>query len=806
VYNLLIDKRLNIWHPVRSRDDMLKNYLKIAFRNLWRSKGFSFINITGLAMGMATAVLILLWIYNEVSYDRFHKNGPNLYQVWNRGVYDAKLQCWSSTPKILGPSLKLEFPEISEISRGYFRWFVTVAGDKKISSSAMITDPAFLKMFSFPLVKGNPETALDNLYSIVVTEKMATKMFGNEDAMNKLIKIDSNNFKVTGVMKDLPPNTAFNFEFILPWQFLTHTGGDDKSWGNNSINTYVQLKEGASEQAVDEKIKNITIRHSNGEEQQEVFLHPISKWHLYSRFENGKIAGGRIEMVRLFTIIAVFILLIACINFMNLSTARSEKRAKEVGIRKMAGANKKILIGQFLGESILMSVIAALVAILIVYISLPAFTNLVNKELAIPIGNVYFWMTGIAFIAITGVVAGSYPAFFLSSFRPISVLKGTFKRTNAAINPRKVLVVLQFTFAIVLIICTFIVTQQIRHAQQREAGYERGQLVYQWLSGDLYDKYPLYKSELLRSGIATSVTKTNSPLTMVMSNTWGLMWDGKAPGDKTEFDIMTADEDLVTTAGLQLVRGRDMNLKKFSTDSSAALLNESAVRAMGFKEPIGQTIRDNETEYHVVGVVKDFVFGSPYENTKPTVIMGSKPNWFNVVHIKLSDRFSTSESIEKIGKLFAKYNPAYPFENHFTDEDYATKFDDTQRTAKLTGLFAALTILISCLGLFGLATYMAETRIKEIGVRKVLGASVLKIAALLSKDFIKLVIISILIASPIAWFAMSNWLQGFSYRVEIQWWVFALTGILSLFISLITVSYQAIRAALVNPVRSLRNE
>jgi ABC-type antimicrobial peptide transport system permease subunit len=785
---------------------MFKNYLKVAFRNLWRSKGFSFINITGLAIGMATAVLIFLWIYNEVSYDRFHKNGHNLYQAWNRGVYDDKLQCWNSTPKILGPTLKLEFPEVADFSRGYFRWFVTAVGDRKTSSSAMITDPAFLKMFSFPLLQGNVETALNDPYSIVVTDKMAKKMFGNDDAMNKLIHIDSNDFKVTGVLKDLPPNTTFDFEFILPWRYLELTGGEDKRWGNNSIATYLQLKEGASEKAVNEKIRNITIRHSNGEEKQEVFLHPISKWHLYSNFVNGKIAGGKIEMVRLFTIIAVFILLIACINFMNLSTARSEKRAKEVGIRKMAGANKKILIGQFIGESLLTSFIAGIVALGIVYLSLPGFIGLVNKQLAIPVGNLYFWVACVAFIIITGVIAGSYPAFFLSSFRPVSVLKGTFKQAHAAVNPRKVLVVMQFTFAIVLIICTFIVTQQIRHAQERETGYERGQLVYQWLSGDLYEKYPLYKNELLQSGIAASVTKLDGTMTDVTSTTWDLLWNGKSPADRTLFELLTADEGLVRTAGLQLIEGRDMDLQKFPTDSTAALINESAAKAMAFKNPIGQTVRGGGHEFHIVGVVKDFVFGSPYDNTRPMVIIGSATGGFNVVLIKLSNRFNTAENIEKMGKLFAKYNPAYPFENHFTDQDYARKFDDTQRTAKLTGLFAALTILISCLGLFGLATYMAETRIKEIGVRKVLGASVLRITALLSKDFIKLVIISIVIASPIAWLAMNSWLRGFSYRVHIQWWIFALTAMLAVLISLITVSYQAIRAALMNPVRSLRNE
>jgi ABC-type antimicrobial peptide transport system permease subunit len=786
---------------------MLKNYLKIAFRNLWRGKCFSFINITGLAVGMASAILILLWIYNEISYDQFHKNKDYLYQAWNRGTFDNKLQCWNSTPKILGTTLKQEYPEIAQIARTSSRWFVTIAGERKLSSSALITDPAFLSMFSFPLLQGDANTALDNAYSIVVTEKMAKKMFGNNEAMNKVIKIDSNNFTVTGILKDLPTNTTFDFEFILPWAYLIKTGQDDNNWGNNSVFTYVQLKPNTAESAVNGKIKNITKKHSNGQEQQEVFLHPISKWHLYSEFENGKIVGGRIETVRLFGIIAAFILLIACINFMNLSTARSEQRSKEVGIRKVAGATKGLLISQFLGESVLLAFISGVIALLLVQLCLPSFDLLVNKELSIPYSSFYFWISALIFILFTGVLAGSYPAFFLSSFKPATVLKGTFKKVHAFINPRKILVVLQFSFAIILIICTFIVVQQIRYAQNREAGYERGQLVYLWLAGDLYKNAPLFKNELLASGVVTSVTKTNSQLTQGFSNTWGLRWQGKDANDKTIFDLFTEDEGLVKTAGLQLIQGRDMDLVNYPTDSTAMLLNESAVKAMGFKNPIGQLVKDdNIVEYHVVGVVKDFVLGSPYDPTRPMVIAGAKGNWFNIINMKLKEGTSTAQNLKKIEQLFTKYNPEYPFEYHFADEDYARKFDDTQRTATLTGLFTALTIFISCLGLFGLATYVAEARVKEIGLRKVLGASVLRITALLSKDFLSLVVISIIIASPIAWYAMDIWLQGYSYRINIEWWVFIMAGSLSIIISLITVSYQAIKAAVANPVKSLRTE
>lgn len=786
---------------------MLRNYLKVAFRNLWRRKGYSLLNITGLAIGMASAILILLWISNEISYDRFHKNKDYIYQAWNRGVFDSKLQCWESTPTVLGPTMQLEFPEVSAVTRISGRWFVTVVGEKKVSSRSIITDPAFLKMFSFPLVQGNANTALDGIYSILVTQKMAKKMFGSEDVINRVITIDSNNYTVTGVLKDLPLNTAFEFEFILPWSFMKRTGNESLSWGNNNVTTYVQLKPNTNIAAFGEKIKDITIRHSQGQEDHEVFLHPLTKMHLYSKFENGKVIGGRIETIRLFMIIAAFILLIACINFMNLTTARSEKRAKEVGIRKVAGANKRSLIGQFLGESLLISIISGVVALILVELTLPFFTPLVNKALFVPYGNLYFWLAAVAFILFTGFLAGSYPAFFLSSFNPVSVLKGTFRRAFEAVNPRKILVVLQFSFAIILIISTFIILQQIRYAQERETGFERGRLVYHWITGELYEKYPLFKNELIASGVATDVTKTNSPLTSAISDTWEVSWKGKDPNAKLDFTIFTQDEGLIKTAGLRLIQGRDIDLKKFATDSNAMIINESAAKTMGFdNDAVGQIIKENGNEFHVVGVIKDFVMGSPFDHTRPLLIEGSLQNWFNVINIRLSDNKSIPESIAVIEKLFKKYNPAYPFENHFTDEDYAMKFAETQRTARLTGLFAVLTIFISCLGLFGLATYMAETRIKEIGVRKVLGASVLRITGLLSKDFLKLVGIAILIAIPVAWYAMHTWLQAYPYRVQLQWWVFVMAGVLSILISFITVSYQSIKAATANPVKSLRSE
>jgi ABC-type antimicrobial peptide transport system permease subunit len=507
----------------------------------------------------------------------------------------------------------------------------------------------------------------------------------------------------------------------------------------------------------------------------------------------------------MFGIIAAFILLIACINFMNLSTARSEKRAKEVGIRKVVGAQKVYIIGQFIGESVLMSFIAGIIAIAIVLLSIPAFNELIGEKIAINYDSPRSWVGGIGFIVFTGILAGSYPAFFLSSFQPVQVLKGTFKKAHALVTPRKILVVLQFTFAIILIICTFIVRQQINHAQNRETGYNKNNLIYHLFTGDIEKNYDLIKNELLTSGVASSITKTSAPLTQSWSDGWGQEWEGKDPNDKTDFFRYNQEGGLGVTAGLQFIKGRDFDVKQYPTDSSAMIINESAWKVMKFKDPIGKIVKDNGSEWHIVGVIKDFILTSPYEPTKPMLIFGAK-SWFQTMLIKLSATTSTSDGLKKAESIFKKYNPQYPFDYKFIDEEYAKKFEAEQRIGTLAGLFAGLTIFISCLGLFGLATYMAENRIKEIGVRKVLGASVTGIAALLSKDFLKLVIISFVLAVPIAWWAMYSWLQDYSFRVTIQWWVFAMAGLLSVLIAVITISYQAIKAAIANPVKSLRTE
>ncbi len=787
---------------------MIKNFFKIAWRNLLRNKGFSAINISGLAIGMAAAILITLWIQNELSYDQFHEKRDRIYEAWNRTEFSGKLQCWNTTPKILARTVEKDIPEVERAVRvNWPRKVLFSVGDKRLSVTGNMVDTGFLQMFSFPMVKGDPATALNGGYSILLTQTMAKNVFGNEDPMGKTIKVDNKDiFTVTGIVKDLPNNTRFKFDYLTNWDYVIRRGEDDSSWGNNSTRTYVLLKPNASIVSANAKIKSLKPKYDKDEVAAwEMFLYPASHWRLYSNFTNGKEDGGLIDFVKLFGVIGFFVLLIACINFMNLSTARSEKRAKEVGIRKVVGAQKKSLIGQFLGESLLLSFIAGIVALVIVQISLPAFSRLTDKSLHMDFSNVSFWLAGLGFVVFTGIVAGSYPAFFLSSFQPVKVLKGTFKAANALITPRKLLVVLQFTFAIILIICTSIVKQQIDHAQNRESGYDKSQLVYHMLTGDLEKNYTLVKNELLSSGIATSVSKTSAPLTQTWSDSWGFQWEGKDPNDKTDFDRYTADEDLVKTAGLKLLQGRDFNLKEFPTDSNAMMINESALKVMKFKNPIGQIVKDGDQDWHIVGVISDFILGSPYYPTKPMIIEGGK-GWFNVMHFRLNPANTVAANIAKAQTIFKKYNPEYPFEYQFIDDEYANKFKSEQRTGSLAAIFAGLTIFISCLGLFGLATYMAENRIKEIGVRKVLGASVGGITTLLSKDFLKLVMLSFLIASPVAWWMMHKWLQDYPYHVNIQWQVFAFAALLSFLISVVTVSYQAIKAAIANPVKSLRTE
>lgn len=770
-------------------------------------------NITGLAIGMASAILIILWIQNELGFDGFHVNKDRIYQVWSRATYNGQIGTSNTIPAPAAQAIKKDIPEVERVVRAKrVRNLLISVGEKKLTPSGGIVDTGFFQVFTYTMLKGNPKTALTDAHSIVLTQQTAQALFGNEDPIGKTLMVENkDNFVVTGVLKNMPYNTKFFFDYFIPWDYIKVDKAQDLGWNDNSDPTFVMLKKDASFASASAKIKLLKQHYSDEAKQMhwEYFLYPMERWRLHSSFTNGlEDDDGRSKTVNLFGVIAAFILLIACINFMNLSTARSEKRAKEVGIRKVVGARRASLISQFIAESVFMALLAGIIAVIIVLFSLPTYNNFTQNELSINFGSWYTWLSFFGFVLFTGVLAGSYPAFFLSAFQPVKVLKGTFKKINALVTPRKTLVVIQFTFAIVLIICTIVIKQQIDYARDRETGYNRDHLVYHFMTGDIPKNYTLIKNELLATGVATSVTKTNSPLTERWSDGWGQMWEGKDPNDRTSFDRYLADEGLGKTAGLQFIRGRDFDLKQFPTDSSGVIINESALKIMKFKDPIGKKVSDLGVDWHIVGVIKDFILTNPYEPTRPILICGAKSSFmtFNTVQMKLNGKNSTAYNLKMAAEIFKKYNPRYPFNYKFTDEEYAKKFDDEQRLGTLAALFAGLTIFISCLGLFGLAAYMAENRVKEIGVRKVLGASVVGIATLLSKELIALVVISFAIASPIAYWGMHKWLMNYSYRVGISWWIFAWAGVLSVMIALATVSYQSVKAALMNPMKNLRTE
>ena len=790
---------------------MITNYLKVTTRNFFRNKGFSAINIAGLSIGMAAAMLILLWVQNEISYDRFYEKTDRIYLIHSRDKNNGKIDVWNRTSALLAPSLKKDYPEVEDAVRFRNVYFLINAGEKHLNVQGSFADSSFLSVLNFPLLKGNAKTALNDNHSIVITEKLAVKLFGNEQAMGKTVRIDSSdNFTVTAVLKDLPTNTEFEYEYLLPWTYITKLGWDkNQSWSYTNAITYVLLKKGTSQSAFSAKVKNIIRRNiTEGDgSTRELIAQPLTMVHLYSKSENGNLVGGRVETVKLFTVIALVILIIACINFMNLSTARSNKRAREVGVRKVIGASKNSLIAHFIGESIILTLVAFFIALCITQISLKGFDEVVGVPLVINYGNPYWWLFALAFILFTGLIAGSYPAFFLSSFRPVQILKGTFKQANSLVSPRKALVVLQFTFAIILIICTIIVERQLRFARNRDTGYYKGDLIYTFSQGDVLKNYKLIKHDLLSTGAAVAVTKTFSPITRVWGTTTGLSWQGSNEADKkTIFLQFDADDDFVKTTGTSLLQGRDININSYPTDSTALLLNEAAVKAMHLQDPVGKIVKNEKgVNCHVIGIIKDFIIESPYEEIKPMIIQGLS-NGYPVVHFRLNPANSTAVDLAKAEKIFKQYNQQYPFEYVFANEAFARKFREEQQDGTLAALFAGLTIFISCLGLFGLASYMAETRIKEIGIRKVLGASVGSITTLLSMDFIKLVLLSIIIASPIAWLSMNKWLQGYTYRITIEWWEFLLAGFGALVIALLTVSFQSVKAALANPVKSLRSE
>ncbi len=795
---------------------MLTNYFKIALRIMVRNKGYSMINILGLAFGLTGAVLLGLWIKEEFSYDQFHTDKERIYMAWNKQRYkDGSASCWNATPRVLAPTLVSDFSAVeSAISIAHYNdSYLFTAGDTRIiKNTASFVDAEFLQLFSFPLVKGEAKKALSNPNSIVLTERFVKKLFGDKEAFGETVTLSQAGntipFTVTGILKDLPSNTDFHFEFLMPFSFLETNFGKDTQWSNNSVNTWVKIKEGASLDALNEKIRDLKKKNTNEAENTELFLYPLDKTHLYSRFENGVAAGGRIEIIRMIGILGVCLLAIACINFINLSTARAARRTKEVAVRKVTGAFRYSLIMQFLCESVLVAFAAGVISLLTAYAMLPFFNSLIRQNLVLNFGDVTFWTFAVAAIIVVGLLAGAYPAFYLSAFQPVRILKGASISSNGRSRLRSLLVIFQFGFALTLITSTIVVFKQTIYIQNREAGYNKDHLVYHYLTGDLIKNFAAYKNELLASGTATSVTRTSSPITDRISNTASMKWRGKDPEDKTIIERFSIDEGIEATAGVKIIKGRDMNLDKYPADSTAIILNEAAVKTMGFDDPIGEIIEDNGIEWHVVGVVQDFVLTSPYRKVEPIVMQGSKSgnDMLGVVHIRLNDQHSVHDNIKAVSCIATKYNPDYPFEYHFVDVEYEYKFANVETTLTITSLFSGVAIFIGCLGLLGLSTYMIEARIKEIGIRKVMGGSVTSIIRLLSAHSLRPIIWAIALFSPGAWWGMNWWLQSFEYRISFSIWMIAVAAMALVSLALLTIIVQVYKAARANPVNSLRSE
>lgn len=784
---------------------MIRNYFKIAWRNLWKNKGFTAINLLGLIISMTAVILMGTWVQNELSFERFHTNIDALYKVYNRSSGREEISTWDITSAPIAKTLEEDYPEVEHAARTYWsseRLFTV--GDKSIKSVGNEVDDSFLNMFSFPLLEGDATHALDGIHDIVITKALAKKLFANTDPMNRMVKIDNEtNYKVTGVLKDLPANTEFDFDYLISLKGTENQYSSGDSWGVNTYNTYVQLKPNINIDEFNEKVKNLVSDNSD-KYTWDIFLYPVSQTHLYSQFENGKAIGGRIDTVRLMIIIAMLILGIACINFINLSTAQSSSRTREVGVRKVIGAGKARLVGQFLSESLLLAAIAGIVAMVIAALSLPYFNRLIEGSLKIQYSNPLLWLGLVIFVLVTGLLAGTYPAFFLSSFAPVKVLKGSFKKSGKSFSARKVLVVLQFSAGIVLVIATSIIYRQINFTQQRDTGYNIDNLVQVPIEGAIKKNYNLIKNELQQQNAITSISKTGWDVTLNGSNGSGFRWEGMDQ-EGLNFTLYRTEGDFAKTMGLKLTKGRDIDFDQFPADSSSVMINATAAAKMGFEDPIGQLIRDGEETKTIVGVFEDFIIGSPYSSINPMLVFGYTRHNYNLV-LRLNAQNSTAKNLEILEQIFNKYNPAYPFIYSFVDQDYAQKFKEEQQMASLSSLFAGLTIFISCLGLFGLAAYMTRNRSKEIGIRKVLGASALGIIRLLSKEFVILVIIAIVIAIPISWYAMSQWLKDFTYRINIGWSSFIVASVMVIMIALLTVSFQAIKAAIANPVKSLRTE
>ena len=791
---------------------MIRNYFKTAWRNLINNKAYSAINIFGLAAGMAVALLIGLWVYSERTYDKFLPDYDRLYQVQRNYDSNGDTLTFPTTSLRLADALRNEIPEIEYVAES--DWMGShglKVGDRKFYMRGGQTGGDFLKMFRYPLLAGSADLVLNDPYSIVLTQSTAMTLFGKEDPINKMVRFDNkNDLKVTGILKDLPANSTLQFNFLVPFSYLEQTNprvkaNRDGSFGNNSYQQFVKLKPGVSFAQVAAKIRNIehTEKDNTNAMNSFVILQPLQNWHLYSKFVNGKETGGFLEYVRMFTLIGALVLLIACINFINLTTARSEKRAREVGVRKAIGSRRKDLILQFLAESFLLTAIAFIFSIVFVQLALPFFNSLTGGKLVVPYSSGLFWLIMLGCVFVTALLAGSRPAFYLSSFQVIKVLKGTMHVGRAGALPRKILVVLQFSCSIALIISTIIIYQQIQYAKNRPSGYDLSRLVMTEMNSDLANNYAALRNELLQKGIAAHVTQASSPATNIYWHSDIDNWPGKNAGETVEMGTIVVAEDYFKTLGMTIQQGREFDKP---SDTVNVIFNGTAIKRLRINEPKNKVITWNERQYQIVGVVNDALMLSPFTSADPTMFLYEPGSQQGNLMYRLAPGIKTQEAIVQLTALFNKYNPAFPYDYQFADTDYAAKFKLEVLIGKLAGVFAALAIFISCLGLFGLAAYIAEQRTKEIGIRKVLGASVSQVWLLLSKNFIVLVLISCVIASPIAFYFLQNWLMKYDYRIGIGPFVFIMAAVAAIVITIITISFQAIKAAIANPVKSLRTE
>ncbi|HLK27300.1 MAG TPA: ABC transporter permease [Puia sp.] len=792
---------------------MLQNYFKAAFRNLRKNKMHSFINIAGLSVGLAVTLLISLWISDELSFDKYHKDYNNIAQVMQHQTLNEQVYTQTAIPMPLGNELRTTYGSLFSkivMSSNNGR-HILASGNNHFVKTGNYMEEGAPSLFSLKMLSGSGN-GLKDPYSILLSQTIATAIFGNQDPINKIVKFDDTaSLKVTGVYEDLPVNTTLHdLEFIVPWELQGNKVKENiQNWGNNGWQIYVRVADHVDMNKASANIKNAKYaKADNGDQRFKpvIFLHPMSKWHLYSEFKNGVNIGGRIQYIWLFGTIGLFVLLLACINFMNLATAKSEKRAKEVGIRKAIGSMRRQLIYQFFSESLLMAFMSFILCLLLTFLLLPFFNEVSGKNMRLPLLNPLFWVAGIGFTIVAGLIAGSYPALYLSSFQPVKVLKGTYKAGKLAAMPRKVLVVLQFTASIALIICTIVVFRQIQFAKERPVGYNReGLITVESLTPDIKSHYDAFHSDLMNTGTVSGVAWSSTPVTETNNSQANFDWAGRDKNGTQNFATVGISMEYGKTIGWQFTSGRDYRTETGKADGFAFVLNESAAKMMRFKNPIGETVHWYGYDFHIIGIVKDMVMNSPFSPTEPTIFYMA-PWRLKVLNIKMKPGTSVKDALAKIGKVYTQYNPGQPFEYKFADEEYGKKFAVEERVGKLATFFAALAIFISCLGIFGMASFIAEQRVKEIGVRKVLGASVFNLWKLLSKDFVLLVFISLLIASPLAFYCMQKWLQNYDYRSNISWWIFAAAGVGALVLTIITVSFQAIKAAMANPVKSLRTE